>query len=264
MAVEKIKPLKMGELADGEPMTDLVTTEVDPTQDYAAVKGVAFENTDSTLIDSVSGNIQFTTNTLERARIDTSGNVGINTTTPGSTLDVKGTLRLSGSTSGYIGLSPAATAGSTTYTLPSADGNDRQVLSTNAAGTLSWQVPVAQYQYAESLTNSSTTSTTFQTKVTLTTPTIPAGTYRVGWTYAVSHGTADRRSEERIVVDGTQVYIVDPEIGRTGAYWPGAGFDEVTFGSAASHTITLQYRRQSASSFTVNIKEARLEIWRVA
>jgi hypothetical protein len=66
------------------------------------------------------------------------GNVGIGTTSPGSALDVKGTLRLSGSSSGYVGLAPAAAAGSTTYTLPSADGSANQVLQTNGSGVLSW------------------------------------------------------------------------------------------------------------------------------
>ena len=66
------------------------------------------------------------------------GNVGIGTTSPGSVLDVKGTLRLSGSSSGYVGLAPAAAAGSTTYTLPSADGSANQVLRTNGSGVLSW------------------------------------------------------------------------------------------------------------------------------
>jgi hypothetical protein len=66
------------------------------------------------------------------------GNVGIGTTSPGSALDVKGTLRLSGSSSGYVGLAPAAAAGSTTYTLPSADGSSNQVLRTNGSGVLSW------------------------------------------------------------------------------------------------------------------------------
>ena len=64
--------------------------------------------------------------------------VGIGTATPGSKLDVKGTLRLSGSSSGYVGLAPASAAGSTTYTLPSADGTSGQYLSTNGSGTLSW------------------------------------------------------------------------------------------------------------------------------
>ena len=56
----------------------------------------------------------------------------------GSTLDIKGTLRLSGATSGFVGLTPAANAGGTTYTLPIADGTNGQVLTTNASGVLSW------------------------------------------------------------------------------------------------------------------------------
>jgi hypothetical protein len=47
-------------------------------------------------------------------------------------------LRLMGSTSGYVGFTVPASAGSTTYTLPNADGTVNQVLSTNGAGTLSW------------------------------------------------------------------------------------------------------------------------------
>lgn len=69
------------------------------------------------------------------------GNVGIKTT-PGSELDVKGTIRLSGSSSGYVGLKGAAAAGSTSYTLPSADGTAGQVLSTNGSATLSWATAV--------------------------------------------------------------------------------------------------------------------------
>lgn len=76
-------------------------------------------------------------------RISKDGYVGINTASPGTELDVKGTLRLSGSTSGYVGFAPAAAAGSTTYTLPSADGSSGQVLQTNGSGTLSWLTPSA-------------------------------------------------------------------------------------------------------------------------
>jgi hypothetical protein len=75
---------------------------------------------------------------IERMRITNAGFVGINQASPGSALDVKGTLRLSGSTSGYVGLAPAAAAGSVTYTLPSTDGTTGQFLSTNGSGTLSW------------------------------------------------------------------------------------------------------------------------------
>jgi len=52
--------------------------------------------------------------------------VGIGTTTPGRTLDVSGTGRFTG----------ALTVGS--YTLPTADGTNGQVLATNGGGTVSW------------------------------------------------------------------------------------------------------------------------------
>ena len=82
--------------------------------------------------------IAITEGGVEVVRVNSSSNVGIGTDSPGSKLDVKGTLRLSGSSSGYVGIAPAAAAGSTTYTLPSADGTSGQVLSTNGSGTLSW------------------------------------------------------------------------------------------------------------------------------
>lgn len=79
------------------------------------------------------------TNNVERMRVLSSGNIGIGTTTPGSSLDIKGALRLSGATSGFVGLqSPAAPTASITYTLPAADGTNGQVLTTNGSGTLSW------------------------------------------------------------------------------------------------------------------------------
>jgi hypothetical protein len=78
-----------------------------------------------------------TSGTLD-GNLNITGNVGIGIVSPGSRLDVKGTLRLSGATSGYVGLAPGAAAGSTTYTLPTADGTTGQVLSTNGSGTLSW------------------------------------------------------------------------------------------------------------------------------
>ncbi|MGZ3806012.1 MAG: beta strand repeat-containing protein, partial [Pseudobdellovibrionaceae bacterium] len=94
--------------------------------------------------------VLFSTNASERMRIDSAGNVGIGTTSPGSTLDMKGTLRLSGSTSGYVGFAPAAAAGSATYTLPTTQGTAGQVLSTDGVAgtpTLSWVTPSGTSQW---------------------------------------------------------------------------------------------------------------------
>ncbi|HEY8269404.1 MAG TPA: hypothetical protein VIG33_00830, partial [Pseudobdellovibrionaceae bacterium] len=91
-------------------------------------------------------NLDIKTNNTSRMTILNNGNVGIGTTTPGSLLDVKGTLRLSGSTSGYVGFAPAAAAGSTTYTLPTTQGSAGQFLTTDGVAstpTLSWATPSA-------------------------------------------------------------------------------------------------------------------------
>ena len=49
------------------------------------------------------------------------------------------TLRLNGSTSGYVELEAPATAASNTLTLPNGNGSSGQYLQTNGSGTLSWQ-----------------------------------------------------------------------------------------------------------------------------
>jgi hypothetical protein len=102
--------------------------------------GTDFTMTQNSVIPFTSVNAGAVVNTL----VLKAGSVGVGTATPGSALDVKGVLRLSGSTSGYVGFSPAAVAGSTTYTLPSNQGTIGQVLSTDGVAgnpTLSWTSP---------------------------------------------------------------------------------------------------------------------------
>jgi len=77
------------------------------------------------------------------ALVVTGSRVGVGVSAPNVAFEVSGAIRLRGSTSGYVGLQPAAAAGSTTYTLPSADGSSGFVLSTNASGVLSWASPGA-------------------------------------------------------------------------------------------------------------------------
>ena len=48
------------------------------------------------------------------------------------------TLRLNGSTSGYTEIDAPAVAGSNTLVLPTGNGSNGQVLSTNGSGALSW------------------------------------------------------------------------------------------------------------------------------
>ncbi len=73
------------------------------------------------------------------------GNVGIGTTTPAATLDVKGAVNFSGATSGYMAIAvPATVTTSYTLTFPAAVGASGQVLqTTNGTGTLGWVTPSA-------------------------------------------------------------------------------------------------------------------------
>jgi len=52
-------------------------------------------------------------------------------------------LRLSGATSGYTEIQAPAVAGSNTLTLPTSNGSNGQVLTTNGSGTLSFSTPAA-------------------------------------------------------------------------------------------------------------------------
>lgn len=65
-------------------------------------------------------------------------NVGINNASPGATLDVKGVIRITGASAGYVGLQAATSGTNQTYTLPSSDGLSGQVIQTNGVGVLSW------------------------------------------------------------------------------------------------------------------------------
>ena len=75
-------------------------------------------------------------------------------------------LKLSGSSSGFVGLQGAAAAGSTTYVLPAADGTTGQSLTTNGSATLSW---------ASASGGSPISTPDIKTTGTAATFTIPAG-----------------------------------------------------------------------------------------
>lgn len=74
------------------------------------------------------------------------------------------TLRLNGSTSGYVEIDAPATAGSNTLVLPTGNGTNGQYLQTNGSGSLSW----ATVTDTNGLTHLTTVSTSSVSTVTVT------------------------------------------------------------------------------------------------
>jgi len=118
------------------------------------------------------------TTTVQTYRIN---NFAANSGTFRDILDVKGTLSISGSTSGAVSLVAPAIAGSTTYVLPS-DGASGQVLSTNGSGELFWSTPGAGVTTTNALTiGSGLSGTSFNgssaVTISLTNTDVSAGSY---------------------------------------------------------------------------------------
>jgi hypothetical protein len=123
----------------------------------------------------------------------------------------------------------------------------------------------SERQDEESLSESTTTQETYQEKLRLETPSVPAGTYRIGvscWYYATGttsriHIQVERDDTEQILhMHSKTSYANSSTRDRF------SGFANVVLG-AGVHTFDLDYKREAGSA-TVGIGEARLEIWRVS
>jgi hypothetical protein len=124
----------------------------------------------------------------------------------------------------------------------------------------------SEYNSAQSLNLSTAATNTLQTKVTLTSAVIPAGTYRVGWYFEWYHTDTNNDFRGVVIVDGATTlcnHQAEPQDGGNDQRHGVGGFGNITFGSSASHTILLQYAR-SGGGGTSGIANARLELWRVS
>jgi hypothetical protein len=118
-------------------------------------------------------------------------------------------------------------------------------------------------EFAASEGDSSTSSNTPVNKVTLTTSSLPAGTYRIGWYYEWSHSSTASDFRARVFVDGTTTLMEqsqEPQDARTDQRIPAGGHGYLALGSGV-HTVALDFWAEGG---TATIRRARLEIWRTA
>ena len=118
------------------------------------------------------------------------------------------------------------------------------------------------YRPAASLSRSTTTSSTFQTKTTLTTPAYVSGTYRVSWYALIDNNSDLGEFRLRNITDGIdQTGIVVWKANDSNEFHPIGGFAEVVFAGIAK-AFAIQFRDQSGGNVQ-GIQQARIEIWRV-
>jgi hypothetical protein len=139
------------------------------------------------------------------------------------------------------------------------------ICTDNTSGAAVW-TPVltgvfgTQYNYAESLDDSTTTSTSMQQKLRLTVS-VPAGVYRVGWSYGLTTSAANKLVKSQIQVDDTTTLATPAQYpANTGVSAPCPGFAQVTL-TAGSHNIDIDWCIDNSG--TAIIRYARLELWRV-
>lgn len=148
-------------------------------------------------------------------------------------------------------------------------GNDK-LYGTNGSGVKGWYDQssggVFGQEYANATSNgpSTTTSTTFQTKLTLTATGLTAGyTYCVAFSSVVGSLDDDKHMDARITIGGTEYQIIENS-GKTGSTstWNFSGTLFFT-GLSGSQDIDLDYR-MGPDGGTALMKQAYIQIWRVS
>lgn len=141
-----------------------------------------------------------------------------------------------------------------------------EVLSWNGALWVPDALFGSNLSEGESLGLSTTTSTTYQQKLRVSTPSnTPAGTYHIEWCGAWSCSIGTYVCNMRVQIDDTDtVWEVDPVSmadGTAGRH-PAFGQCEVDL-SAGSHDIDFDYSSESGSN-TAAVAEVRIKIWRIS
>lgn len=145
-----------------------------------------------------------------------------------------------------------------------ADGEYLVRSGTNLVGaTPSGVVFGTQAQYASSDVQSDYTgSVAYQQKVRLTTPSLPAGTYRIGWSYELAMSNLADYAQGRVQINDTwTIHEVLTEMKDSGNWFAFGGFFNMPLSGVQN--IDLDYATSNWYQ-TVSIRRARLEIWRIS
>lgn len=117
--------------------------------------------------------------------------------------------------------------------------------------------------YAKSDGVSSTNSTNWVTKISLTTSVVPSGVYKISWYAEMNRNSQANDLMFRVYLDeATELCKINHEHSDSSNWFPLSGYDIVEFTSSAAHTIYVQFSGESAGN-TSYIRRSRLEIIRI-
>lgn len=156
--------------------------------------------------------------------------------------------------------------------LPAADGSADQLLKTDGSGNLDWVTSggggaVFGTEYHENSLDSSgtTSSTSFVQRVRLTTGSVVAGDYYIGWGYQWNLDTLQRDFIGQVELDDTTVLMdhrQEPADAGSDQLHALAGFAIVTL-TAAIHTVDIDFSVANGGD-VATISNARLILYRVS
>ncbi|MDA9091506.1 hypothetical protein N9J84_05300 [Porticoccaceae bacterium] len=218
--------------------------------DISTAYGRLYADTTGTFIGSVTADplILHTTST-ERMRIDSSGNVGIGTSSPAYALDLTGAMRIAGSRSTYIDASEDSSAAAHIFTTDALEGDFSQL-----AGNLVLQARVTDTVYRDIIfagglsTASDLMRITGEGNVGIGTSS-PDEALDVSGNIAVS-GTVDGRD---VSADGAMLDSVASNAWTSSNDGPGTGMNsDLVDGLEANDILTLRQNTQN-SNYTLLI-----------
>ena len=145
---------------------------------------------------------------------------------------------------------------------------DLNILYLRNAANTAWIEQTAifgcEFNEASSEGESTTTDATYvgNEKLKLTTPSLPAGDYYIGWSTELANSNRDKCTMAQVELDDATVLgeSCKPKVQTNNDYVGWAGFKIVTL-TAAVHTIDIDFK---AISDTAKIQRARIVMWRVA
>ena len=113
-------------------------------------------------------------------------------------------------------------------------------------------------------TTDSTTSESPQLRQSMSTGTIPAGKYRIGWFYQWRYSGGSNNFKAQIEIDDTTQAMYQEEEAKdyqSDIRYNDSGFYYATFASSGNHTIDLDYWGEGNTAYMYN---SRLDIWRIS